>query len=96
MFGLMTVARHNAVLVAALKEMQEVEARIWRARIDAMGRDTDGWRLLATKLAADVVDLRKREAPPIPGPEEAAVGSVDVGDAEWVPSAIAKREKVTK
>ena len=103
MFGLMTVARHGEIVAEFVKDAREAcsrEAAVLgsvhaRERV-RLEREADHWRALATKLAADLVDLRKREAPLIPGPEEAATGSVDVGDAEWTPSAFAARAQAAK
>ena len=54
-------------------------------------READHWRALATKLADDMADLMKRQAPPVPGPDEAEIGAI--ADDDWTPSAIAKRER---
>lgn len=55
--------------------------------------DRDFWRTHAMKLADQLADIFARQAPPIPGPEESAVGSIDDGDAEWTPTAIRDRAK---
>ena len=89
MFGLMTVAEHQKVM----REAEEfVVARAERAIAKAES-DAEGWRFLATKLAGDLVDLRKRETPEPPSPEDAATLSIADGDAEATPSAVQARKR---
>lgn len=93
MFGLMTVARHEREMA----EAREAAARWFDTVTDALtnataaDRNTAHWRALAEKMQSDMADLMKRQAPPVPGPDESVEGAI--ADEEWTPSAIAKRER---
>jgi hypothetical protein len=106
-FGVMTVARHEREMA---KDAADYEATLRRSAenhvraVDAAGKmaavviaDRDGWRSLATKLAADLADLQRRYAPmPIPDDLAPGEGSVGDGDAEWTPTALAAKAKAVR
>lgn len=76
MFGLMTVSAHDAIV-------GELRARVAKAESDA-----DGWRFLAQKLAADIVEMGKPAV--IAG--EPGEGSIDDNDREWIVEARKRAE----
>lgn len=92
MFGLMTVARHERE-----DTDQRLRYEVWYAwqkeRIEEAKAETAHWRVMAESLRADLADLRKRELPPVPGPEDSAVSSIDDGDREHTPTALRDRAK---
>lgn len=97
MFGLMTVARHeravtelNAHYEGELEKVRADRTRWFDTVTDAL-TNAAAWQRMAESLRADLAELRKRELPPIPGPDESEIGLI--ADDEHTPSAIAKREK---
>lgn len=92
MFGLMTVARHDREYRELIADEHEIRERVSKREREV----TEGWRMLAMQLANDLVELRKAESPPIPGPDDAATGSIAEGDAEFTPSALHAKKKAAK
>lgn len=93
MFGLMTVARHEREMAEQRGRMDDMKASltIERASLHAMVDHANKWQRMAEQTQADMADLMRRQAPPLPGPEESEMGTI--ADDEHTPSAIAKREK---
>lgn len=73
----MTVKAHEAIV-------QELREQVKRAESDA-----DGWRFLAQKLAADLVEMNK----PVVIGGEPGEGSIDDNDREWIAEARKKEAK---
>ena len=92
MFGLMTVRAHEWQ-VTYQREASRTLVEALRGALAQAESDAEGWRFLATKLAGDVVELRKRETPEPVSPEAAGTARIDAGDHEWTPSAIRERAK---
>ena len=49
------------------------------------------WRELAQKMQSDMADMMKRQAQPVPGPDESEIGAI--ADDDWTPSAVAARRR---